>query len=112
MTRSLASRTWARGTLILCLSAMAGVACAVPALPPRHAQNQNPRVPGTPALAQARDSASAQNVPSPQPSPQASAAQNGQEITTLEPGKPIEREIAGSQKHSYQIALAKGEYAN
>src|SRR5215467_6173237 len=89
MTRSLASRTWARGALILCLSAMAGVACAVP------------------ALAQARDSASPQNVPSPQPS----TAQNAQEITTLERGKPIEREIAGSQKHSYQIAVAQGEYA-
>jgi hypothetical protein len=67
---------------------------------------------GVPALAQVRDFASAQNVPSPQPSTQSSTAQNVPEITTLELGKPIERQIAGSQRHSYQTALAQGEYAN
>jgi len=62
------------------------------------------------ALAQARNSA-AQNVPAPQASTQASSTQNAEDVTTLELGKPLEREIAGSQKHSYQIALARGAYA-
>src|SRR5262249_28472981 len=35
-----------------------------------------------------------------------------QEITLLEPGKPLQREIAGGQKHSYQIALGQGEHAS
>src|SRR5215831_12175358 len=92
MMPSLATRTWARGALLLCLSPVAVEACA-----------------GT-ALAQARNSA-AQNVPAPQASTQASSTQNAEDITTLELGKPLEREIAGSQKHSYQIALARGYYA-
>ena len=33
-----------------------------------------------------------------------------QEVTTLESGKPIERELAGGQKHSYQIVLSAGQY--
>src|SRR5262249_38781591 len=93
MTRSLAIRTWARGALILCLSAMTAEASTAP------------------ALAQARDSAGAQNIPSPQPPTQASATQNAEDVTTLDLGKPLERDIAGSQKHSYQIALVQGEYA-
>jgi CHAT domain-containing protein len=32
------------------------------------------------------------------------------EIITLEPGKPIERELAGGQRHKYQIALSEGQY--
>ena len=38
------------------------------------------------------------------------AVQTVQEATTLEPGKSIERELAGGQKHSYQIALSEGQY--
>jgi CHAT domain-containing protein/Tfp pilus assembly protein PilF len=38
--------------------------------------------------------------------------QNPQEVTTLELGKPIERELAGEQKHAYQITLAEGQYAS
>ncbi|CAN5207624.1 CHAT domain-containing protein [soil metagenome] len=34
------------------------------------------------------------------------------EIPTLEAGKTIEREISGGQKHSFQINLEKGQYAN
>src|SRR6185295_13801972 len=30
----------------------------------------------------------------------------------LEQGKPIERELAGGQQHSYQITLAEGQYAS
>ena len=35
-----------------------------------------------------------------------------QEPTALELGMPIERELAGGQKHSYQINLNEGQYAN
>ena len=37
--------------------------------------------------------------------------QNTREITTLELGTPIERELAGGQEHDYQITLAEGQYA-
>src|ERR1043166_746513 len=93
MTRSFAARTWARSVLIGCLS-IAGWAS------------------GASVFALAADWTGAQSVPSPQPPTQPPALQSSQDVTTLELGKPIEREIAGSQKHAYQIALAEGEYAN
>src|SRR5215472_10829290 len=93
MTRSFATRT-TRSALLLCLSPVAVEACA-----------------GT-ALAQARDSAAAKIVPSPQASTQASATRDVEEVITLELGKPLEREIVGGEKHSYQIALARGQYAS
>jgi CHAT domain-containing protein/Tfp pilus assembly protein PilF len=34
----------------------------------------------------------------------------GQEVTTLEPGKPIERELSAGQKHDYEIALTEGQF--
>ena len=40
------------------------------------------------------------------------AARVEQEPALLEQGKPIERELAGGQQHSYQIALAEGQYAS
>lgn len=33
-----------------------------------------------------------------------------QEIATLEEGNPIERELAGGLRHSYQSAFTKGQY--
>jgi CHAT domain-containing protein/Tfp pilus assembly protein PilF len=53
-------------------------------------------------------------TPSIQSSPQQqNAAQQGaQEVTTLEPGKPVEREMSGGQKLIYQLALTRGQYAN
>ena len=35
----------------------------------------------------------------------------GQETTLLEPGKAVERELTTGNKHSYQVMLAKGQYA-
>ncbi len=52
-----------------------------------------------------------------QPSPvqttpqQQSAGGNAQEVTTLEPGKPVERELSGGQQHGYQLILNEGQYA-
>lgn len=37
-------------------------------------------------------------------------AQDEKDTRLLEPGKPMEREIAGKQVHSYQITLAAGQY--
>jgi CHAT domain-containing protein/tetratricopeptide (TPR) repeat protein len=36
---------------------------------------------------------------------------NSPEITTLELGKPIERELAGGQRHIFHVALAEGQVA-
>jgi CHAT domain-containing protein/Tfp pilus assembly protein PilF len=57
-------------------------------------------------------SASAPRWP-PQPHTQPSApAEQAPEIATLAPGKPIERDLLGGQKHDYQITLAEGQYAS
>jgi CHAT domain-containing protein/Tfp pilus assembly protein PilF len=37
--------------------------------------------------------------------------QNLAEMVQLEPGKPLERQIAGGQKHAYQLQLTVGQYA-
>jgi CHAT domain-containing protein/Tfp pilus assembly protein PilF len=42
---------------------------------------------------------------------QTNTTPTAQEATALEPGKPIERALAGGQKHSYQITLDEGQYA-
>ncbi|HJU56393.1 MAG TPA: tetratricopeptide repeat protein, partial [Pyrinomonadaceae bacterium] len=39
-------------------------------------------------------------------------AQEGQEVTPLELGKPVERESSGSQGHAYQVTLTEGQFAN
>jgi hypothetical protein len=36
--------------------------------------------------------------------------QEDQQANQLEPGKPIERELAGGQSHSYQLTLDAGQY--
>src|SRR5262249_12980696 len=38
------------------------------------------------------------------------AAQSAQETDSLEPGKPIERELSGGQSHSYKITMISGQY--
>jgi CHAT domain-containing protein/Flp pilus assembly protein TadD len=40
------------------------------------------------------------------------AAQREAEPRTLKLGEPIERELAGGQQHSYQLALTEGQYLN
>jgi CHAT domain-containing protein len=42
----------------------------------------------------------------------ATGAQDTQEITVLESGKPIERELSSTQEHGYLIALAEGQCAS
>src|ERR1700722_2267709 len=42
--------------------------------------------------------------------PQQFSAQNQQESTPLELDKPMERELAGGQRHKYQIALTQGQF--
>src|SRR6266508_1072527 len=38
------------------------------------------------------------------------APQSAQESISLEPGKPVERELSGGQSHSYKIAMVSGQY--
>lgn len=40
----------------------------------------------------------------------AGSAQTGSAIGSLEPGKPVERELAGGQTHKYRIELLAGQY--
>jgi CHAT domain-containing protein len=49
------------------------------------------------------------------PPAQASASEGGvapgaQESISLEPGKPVERELSGGQSHSYKITMISGQY--
>ena len=49
------------------------------------------------------------------PHAQASASERGtalsdQESISLEPGKPVERELSGGQSHSYKISTISGQY--
>src|SRR5215813_2631473 len=49
------------------------------------------------------------------PPAQASASERGsapgaQESISLEPGKPVERELSGGQSHSYKITMISGQY--
>src|SRR5262245_33787561 len=37
-------------------------------------------------------------------------SQEGQEVRTLEEGKPVERELAGGQSHLYRLPLTAGQY--
>ena len=40
----------------------------------------------------------------------AGSAQTNSMIGSLEPGKPVERELAGGQTHEYRIELPAGQY--
>ena len=38
------------------------------------------------------------------------AAQSAEEYLSLEPGKPVERELSGAQSHFYKITMTSGQY--
>src|SRR5215813_7937167 len=42
----------------------------------------------------------------------AGMAQENQPVRRIEPGQPIERELAGGQSHTYQLTLADGQFVN
>jgi CHAT domain-containing protein/tetratricopeptide (TPR) repeat protein len=44
------------------------------------------------------------------PATQATTVAKQEEITTLEVGKPIDRELGGGQRHKYQIVVCEGQY--
>src|SRR5262245_47344600 len=61
---------------------------------------------GAPAAASLRPVA-----PPPQtPGSECGAAPNAQESISLEPGKPVERELSGAQSHFYKIIMTSGQY--
>src|SRR5215470_8348674 len=53
-----------------------------------------------------------QASPSVRRSDAAGMAQVDQSVRRLEPGQPIDRELAGGQSHAYQLTLADGQYVN
>src|SRR5262249_7612162 len=61
---------------------------------------------GSPAAASLRPVA----APAQAPASQRGAAPSAQETDTLEPGKPIEREVSGGQSHSSKIRMISGQY--
>src|SRR5262245_6224834 len=44
------------------------------------------------------------------PASERGAAPSAQESVSLEPGKPVERELSGGQSHFYKIAMTSGQY--
>src|SRR5262249_42632908 len=62
-----------------------------------------------------REAPAATSLRSVAPPAQASAGEGGaapsvQESISLEPGKPVERELSGGQSHSYKITAISGRY--
>jgi hypothetical protein len=57
---------------------------------------------GAPAAASLR--------PAQTPASDRGAAPGAQESISLEPGKPVERELSGGQSHSYKITMSSGQY--
>src|SRR5215510_3876980 len=50
--------------------------------------------------------------PAQAPASERGAAPSAQESDSLEPGKPIERELSGGQSHFYKITLISGQYSH
>src|SRR5262249_15259831 len=49
-------------------------------------------------------------APAQAPASTRGATPSAQETDSLEPGKPIERELSGGQSHSYKITMISGQY--
>jgi CHAT domain-containing protein/predicted negative regulator of RcsB-dependent stress response len=45
------------------------------------------------------------------PTSERGAAPSAQESISLEPGKPVERELSGDQSHAYKITMVSGQYS-
>src|SRR5215813_5562995 len=63
---------------------------------------------GTPAVASPRPVA----PPVQAPASEGGAAPSAQESDSLEPGKPVERELTGGQSHFYKITMVSGQYSH
>jgi CHAT domain-containing protein/tetratricopeptide (TPR) repeat protein len=61
---------------------------------------------GAPAATSLRPVAS----PAQAPVSERGAVPSAQEVISLEPGKPVERELSGGQSHSYKITMTSGQY--
>ena len=61
---------------------------------------------GAPAAANLRPGA----PPAQAPASERGAAPSAQESISLEPGKPVERELSGGQSHSYKVTMTSGQY--
>src|SRR5262245_46167442 len=61
---------------------------------------------GSPAVTSLRPGAPSAQAPA----SERGAAPGAQESISLEPGKPIERELSGGQSHSYKITVISGQY--
>src|SRR5215813_622356 len=44
------------------------------------------------------------------PASERGSAPSAQESVSLEPGKPVERELSGGQSHSYKVTMGSGQY--
>src|SRR5262249_48556916 len=51
-------------------------------------------------------------VPVQAPASERGAAPSAQESDSLEPGKPVERELSGGQSHFYKITIISGHYSH
>src|SRR5262245_31336650 len=51
-------------------------------------------------------------APAQAPASTRGAAPSAQESVSLEPGKPIERELSGGQSHFYKITMISGQYSH
>src|SRR5215813_11044134 len=63
---------------------------------------------GTPTVASPRPVA----PPVQAPASEGGAAPSAQESDSLEPGKPVERELTGGQSHFYKITMVSGQYSH
>src|SRR6266498_2671439 len=66
----------------------------------------NPLRVGSPAATSLRPGA----PPVQAPASERGAAPSAQESISLEPGKPVERELSGGQSHSYKVTMGSGQY--